>query len=54
MGTETVHGYGPRCHTWELGIEIRYPVSDLDQRARATGITRTPWQGSRRTWITTH
>lgn len=27
MGFETVHGYGPRCHTCELGIEMRYGVS---------------------------
>jgi len=22
-----MHGYGPRCHTCELGIELRYSVS---------------------------
>ena len=27
MGSETVHGYGPRCHACELGIEMRYAVS---------------------------
>jgi hypothetical protein len=25
--TETVHGYGPRCYTCGLGIEMRYSVS---------------------------
>ncbi len=27
MGIKTVHDYGPRCHTRDLDIEMRYPVS---------------------------
>ena len=27
MGMETMHGDGPRCHTCDLGIEMRYSVS---------------------------
>jgi hypothetical protein len=27
VGTDTVHGYGPRCHACDLGIEMRYSVS---------------------------
>jgi hypothetical protein len=27
VGTERVHGYGPRCHTCDLGIEMRYSGS---------------------------
>jgi hypothetical protein len=26
VGIETVHGYGPRCYTCQLGIEMRYGV----------------------------
>ena len=26
VGTETVHGYGPRCHICDLGIEMRYSI----------------------------
>jgi hypothetical protein len=27
VASETVHGYGPRCHTCQLGIEMRYSAS---------------------------
>jgi hypothetical protein len=27
VGIETEHGYGPRCYTCQLGIEMRYGVS---------------------------
>jgi hypothetical protein len=27
MDTETVNGYGPRCHICDLGIEMRYSVA---------------------------
>jgi hypothetical protein len=27
VATETMHGYGPRCHICDPGIEMRYSVS---------------------------
>jgi hypothetical protein len=54
MGTETVKGYGPPCHTCDLGIEMRYSVSDPSPRVMDIGHIRTPWRVLQPTWTTTH
>ena len=34
MATETVNGYGARCHTCHLGIEMRHSVSGPESKSQ--------------------
>jgi hypothetical protein len=34
VAIQTMQGYGPRCHICELGIEIRYSVSEPKSKSQ--------------------